>query len=158
MTCLDNVELMQWGQLSVFNLECMIVCALLRGCRGDDGRVYCVTPPCEGRSGQFTQEFGSFAAALMPEIPVKRPGHILGDCDTRMWRMRLAHLEASYERLSFDNVMWMGADAVNRRKRHNYLTVFVDLVAKRGLFTKPGKNALVWAAFAAELLRHNGHP
>ena len=45
-----------------------------------------------------------------------------------------------------------------RRKGHNYLTVFADLVAKRVLFATSGKDASVWAAFAEELLRHNGHP
>jgi transposase len=60
--------------------------------------------------------------------------------------------------LSFDNVVWVGADEMNRRKGHNYLTVFADLVAKRVLFVTLGKDARVWAAFAAELLRHNGHP
>ena len=47
---------------------------------------------------------------------------------------------------------------MNRRKGHNYLTVFADLLAKRVLFATPGKDASVWEAFAAELLRHNGHP
>jgi transposase len=71
-------------------------------------------------------------------------------------------VKAAYERLSFDTVVWVGADEMNRRKGHNYLTVFADLAAKRVLFATPGKDAAVWAAFAAafaaELLRHNGHP
>jgi transposase len=32
------------------------------------------------------------------------------------------------------------------------------LMTKRGPFATPGKDASVWEAFAAELLRHNGHP
>ena len=95
---------------------------------------------------------------LMREMPVKRAGQILGESDTRMWRMLFAHVKAAYERLSFDTVVWVGADEMNRRKGHNYLTVFADLLAKRVLFATPGKDAWVWAAFAAELLRHNGHP
>jgi transposase len=67
-------------------------------------------------------------------------------------------VKAAYERLSFENVVWVGADEINRRKGHNYLTVFADLLAKRVLFATPGKDASVWEAFAAELLRHNGHP
>ncbi len=72
--------------------------------------------------------------------------------------MLFAHVQAAHARLSFENVVWVGADEMNRRKVHNYLTVFADLVAKRVLFAKPGKDASVWAAFAAELLRHKGHP
>jgi hypothetical protein len=33
--------------------------------------------------------------------------------------------------LSIQNVVSVGADKMNRRKRHNYLTVFADFVAKR---------------------------
>lgn len=54
--------------------------------------------------------------------------------------------------------MWVGADEMNRRKGHNYLTVFVDLVAKRVLLAVEGKDATVWERFAEQLLKHNGHP
>ena len=105
VTCHDHVEPMQWRHLNVFNKECVIVCALPRGRRGDDGKVYRVTPPWEGRSKHFTQEFEAFAVTLMREMPVKRAGQILGESDTRMWRMLFAHVKAAYERLSFDNVV-----------------------------------------------------
>ena len=158
VVCHDHVEPMQWRHLNVFNKECVIVCALPRGRRGDDSKVYRVTPPWEGRSKHFTQEFEAFALTLMREMPVKRAGQILGESDTRMWRMLFAHVKAAHARLSFENVVWVGADEMNRRKGHNYLTVFADLLAKRVLFATPGKDASVWEAFAAELLRHNGHP
>jgi transposase len=72
--------------------------------------------------------------------------------------MLFAHVKAAHARLSFNKVVWVGADEMNQRKRRNHLTVFADLVAKRVIFATPGKGASVWAAFAAELLRHNGHP
>jgi hypothetical protein len=43
-------------------------------------------------------------------------------------------VKAAYERLSFENLIWVGVDEMNRRKGHNYLTVFADLLAKRVLF------------------------
>jgi transposase len=60
--------------------------------------------------------------------------------------------------LSWENVIWVGADEMNRKKGHNYLTVFVDLQAKRVLLAVEGKDASVWERFAAELGNHNGHP
>ncbi len=101
--------------------------------------------------------WGYFAVTLMREMAVKRSGQILGESDTRMWRMHFAHVEAAHARLSVDTVVWLGADEMSRRKRHNYLTVLVDFGAKRVLFATPGKDASVWEAFVAELLRHNGH-
>ncbi len=158
VTCQDHVEPMQWRHLNVFNKECVIVCVLPRGRRGDDGKVYRVTPPWEGRSKHFTQKFEAFALTLMREMPVKRAGQILGESDSRMWRMLFANVKVAHARLSFDNVVWVGAHEMNRRKGHNYLTVFADPLAKRVLFATPSKDASVWEAFAVELLRHNGHP
>ena len=122
---------MQWQHLNAFNKECVLVCALPRGRRDDDSKVYRVTPPWEGRSKHFTQEFEAFALTLMREMPVKRSAQILGESETRMSRTLFAYMKAAYERLSFENVVWVGADEINRRKGHNYLTVFADLLAKR---------------------------
>ena len=142
VTCHDHVEPMQWRHLNVFNKECVIVCALPRGSRSNDGKVYRVTKPWEGRRKHSTQEFEAFALTLMREMPVKRAGQILGESNTRMSRMLFAHVKAPYERLSFENVVWLGADEMNRRKGHNYLTVFADLLAKRVIFATPGKPPL----------------
>jgi transposase len=94
----------------------------------------------------------------MLEMPVMRAGQILGESDSRMYRVLLAHVNAAHGCLSFENVGWMGVDEINRRKGHKYLTVFADLLANRVLFATPGKDASVWEAFAAELQRQNGHP
>jgi transposase len=94
----------------------------------------------------------------MRVMPVKRAGQILGESDSRMWRMLFAHVKAAHARLNFDNVVWVGADEINRCKGHNNLPVFAELVAQRLLFAAPAKDASVWTAFAVELLRYNGRP
>jgi hypothetical protein len=45
VTCHDHFEPMQWRHLNLFNKECVIVCALPRGRRSNDGKVYRVTLP-----------------------------------------------------------------------------------------------------------------
>jgi len=134
------------------------VCALPRGRRSQDGAVYRVTPPWEGRSKHFSKEFEAFALTLMREMPVKKAGEILGETDQRMWRMLHAHVEAARARADWSEVVWVGADEMNRKKGHNYITVFADLVNKRVLFGTEGKDASVWERFAQELQAHNGHP
>jgi predicted permease len=95
---------------------------------------------------------------LAREMPVSKAGEILGETDQRLWRMLFAHIKAAYAQLSMEQVVWVGADEMNRKKGHNYLTVFVDLLAKRVLFATEGKDAKTWEAFATALLEHNGHP
>ncbi len=85
-----------------------------------------------GRSKDFTLEFEASAVTLMRGMPVKRVGQILGESDTRMWRILFAHVKAAHTWLGFDNVVWVGADEMNRSEGHNHLTVFADLEAKTG--------------------------
>jgi len=158
VTCYDHVEPMQWRHLNVFNKECVIVSALPRGRRSQDGTIYRVTPPWEGRSKHFSKEFEAFALTLMREMPVKKAGEILGETDQRLWRMLHGHVEAARAQADWSGVVWVGADEMNRRKGHNYITVFADLVNKRVLFGTAGKDAGVWESFAQELQAHNGHP
>lgn len=158
VSCYDHVEPMQWRHLNVFNKECVIVSALPRGKRSRDGKIYRVSPPWEGRSKHFSKEFEAFALMLMREMPVKKAGEILRETDQRLWRMLHAHVEAARARADWSEVVWVGADEMNRRKGHNYVTVFADLLNKRVLFGAAGKDAATWEAFAQELQAHNGHP
>jgi transposase len=154
----DHAPERRWRHLNVCQLQSEIVCALPRGeCQGCR-KVYTVRAPWEGRSRGLTQEFEAFALTLMREMPVKKAGEILGETDQKLWRALFAHVDAAWAELSWENVVWVGADEMNRKKGHNYLTVFVDLVAKRVLLAVEGKDAGAWERFAEQLFKHNGHP
>lgn len=154
----DHAPERRWRHLNVCQLESEIVCSLPRGQCKECRKVYTVRAPWEGRSRGLTQEFEAFALTLMREMPVKKAGEILGETDQKLWRALFAHVDAAWSELSWEDVVWVGADEMNRKKGHNYLTVFVDLVAKRVLLAVEGKDATVWERFAEQLGRHNGHP
>jgi transposase len=154
----DHAPERRWRHLNVCQLQSEIVCALPRGRCKSCQKIYTVSAPWEGRSRGLTQEFEAFALTLMREMPVKKAGEILGETDQKLWRALFAHVDAAWTDLSWENVVWVGADEMNRKKGHNYLTVFVDLEAKRVLLAVEGKDAGVWELFAQEMGRHNGHP
>lgn len=154
----DHAPQRTWRHLNVCQLQSEIVCALPRGQCKQCQKVYTVRAPWEGRSRGLTQEFEAFALTLMREMPVKKAGEILGETDQKLWRALFAHVDAAWADSSWENVVWVGADEMNRRKGHNYLTVFVDLAAKRVLLAVEGKDAGTWEHFAEQLLKHNGHP
>ena len=154
----DHAPERHWRHLNICQLQSEIVCALPRGeCQGCR-KIYTVRAPWEGRSRGLTQEFEAFALTLMREMPVKKAGEILGETDQKLWRALFAHVDAAWKELSWENVIWVGADEMNRKKGHHYLTVFVDLQARRVLLAVEGKDAGVWKRFAEELGNHNGHP
>jgi transposase len=154
----DHAPERTWRHLNVCQLQSEIVCSLPRGQCKECRKVYTVRAPWEGRSRGLTQEFEAFALTLMREMPVSKAGEILGETDQKLWRALFAHVDAAWAELSWEEVIWVGADEMNRKKGHHYLTVFVDLMAKRVLLAVEGKDAGVWERFAEQLLKHNGHP
>jgi transposase len=157
VNCHDDVEPTLWRHLNAFNKDGVICCSLPRGRRSYDGKIYRVTPPWKGRSKHLAQKFEAFALTLMREMPVKRAGHILDESDFRMRRMLFAYVNAAHVFLSFVNVVWLGAEEKKRRKGHNYLTVFANLLAK-GALRGARQRCLCLVGITAEFLRHNGQP
>jgi transposase len=45
VTFYDHAEPKHWRHLNFFNKKCVMVCVHCCGCRGNDGTVFCVTPP-----------------------------------------------------------------------------------------------------------------
>jgi transposase len=156
--CYDHCEELTWRHLNVFEHRCEITCRLPRAkCRLCD-QVFRVRPPWEGLSSHFTKEFEAFALLLMREMPVNKVAQIVGETDTRLWRMLFRHVERAYAKADFKDVAVVGVDEMNVRKGHHYLSVFADLIDKRVLFATEGKDAQTWARFARELIKHNGDP
>lgn len=158
VVCHDHVRGLRWRHLNVFNKEAEIVCDLPRGKCPTCGKVWRVTPPWEGRAKHFTKEFEAFALTLMREMPVKKAAGILGEQDTRMWRVLLAYVDLAYATVDMSEVSSIGVDEMTRAKGHRYLTVFADMIMRRVLFATPGKDSETWREFVKALTEHNGHP
>jgi transposase len=155
--CYDHTELLTWRHLNVFEHRCEITCRLPRGKCRQDGHVFRVRPPWEGLSPHFTKEFEAFALLLMREMPMSKVAAVVGETDTRLWRMLFRQVDAAYAEADFSNVCCVGVDEMSVRKGHEYLSVFADLVRKRVLFATEGKDKETWVKFLEALEQHNGH-
>lgn len=156
-TCYDHTELLTWRHLNVFQHRCEITCRLPRGKCWQCGHIFRVRPPWEGLSTHFTKEFEAFALLLMREMPMSKVGEIVGESDTRLWRMLFRQVAAAYSEADFSQVCCVGVDEMSVRKGHEYVSVFADLVARRVLFATEGKDQETWMKFVAALEEHNGH-
>lgn len=155
--CYDHTEVLTWRHLNVFQHRCEITCRLPRGKCRHCGHVFRVRPPWEGLSTHFTKEFEAFALLLMREMPMSKVGEVVGETDTRLWRMLFRQVDAAYAEADFSNVCCVGVDELSVRKGHEYISVFADLVRKRMLFATEGRDHSVWLDFVAALEKHNGH-
>jgi transposase len=156
-TCYDHTELLTWRHLNIFQHRCEITCRLPRGKCSQCGHVFRVRPPWEGLSAHFTKEFEAFALLLMREMPMSKVGELVGETDTRLWRMLLRQVDAAYAEADFSQVCCVGVDEMSVRKGHEYISVFADLVRKRVLFATEGKDHEVWLQFVEAFEKHNGH-
>lgn len=155
--CYDHVEKVTWRHLNVFQHRCEISCKLPRGKCRQCGHVFRVQPPWEGLSMHFTREFEAFALLLIREMPMNKVAQLVGETDTRLWRMLFRHVDAGYGAADFSAVTCVGVDEMNVRKGQEYITVFADLVAKCVIFATDGKDKETWAHFVKALEEHNGH-
>jgi transposase len=157
VSCYDHPETLTWRHLNIFQHRCEITCRLPRGKCPKCGHVFRVRPPWEGLSMHFTKEFEAFALLLMREMPVRRVAQMVGETDTRLWRMLFRQVEAAYEELDMSEVCCVGVDEMSVRKGHDYISVFADMVKKRVLFATEGRGGGTWATFVEALEKHNGH-
>jgi len=158
VVCHDHTEARVWRHLDAFGKRTEIVCAPPRARCTSCRQVWRVPVPWEGEGKHFTRDFEAFALTLMREMPMKRAEEILGEHDTRLWRMLFAHVEKAYAALDLSELVHVGVDEMNCRKGHDYLTVFADLVNKRVVFATEGKDHSTFTRFVEEILKHNGHP
>ena len=158
VVCHDHTEGRVWRHLDAFGKRTELLCAPARARCKACRHVWRVPVPWEGEGKHFTRDFEAFALTLMREMPMKKAGDILGEGDTRLWRLLFKHVAKAYGALDLSGLVHLGVDEMNCRKGHHYLTVFADLVARRVVFATEGKDHTTFQRFAEELLKHNGHP
>jgi transposase len=144
-----------WRHLNIFQHECYIECRLPRMKCNSCGKISTVKAPWEGKIKGFTLLFEAFALTLMREMPVNAAAKILGEYDTRLWRLLHAYVQEAYSAADFSEVRVVGCDELSARKGHNYVSVFADLKAKQVIYATPGKDATTWDRLAEELPKHS---
>lgn len=150
----DYAPVRKWRHLNIFEHECYLECRLPRVKCLECGKVKTLKGPWEGAIKGFTLLFEAFALTLLREMPVHAVARIIGEHDTRLWRLLHAYVQEAYEEADFSEARVIGCDELSARKGHNYLSVFADLEAKQVLFATEGKDASTWDRFALELPKH----
>ena len=108
-----------------------------------------------GKQSGFTMLFEAFIMTLVHEMPVSKIAELIGEHDTRIWRIIRHHTDIAYAKKDFKDVREVGCDETSSRKGHNYVTVFADMKTKNVIYATTGKNANTIRKFIEELPRHN---
>jgi transposase len=97
---------------------------------------------------------------MLAEMPVKAVAELVGEHDTRRWRLLHHHVEQARVKLSMAEVTGVGIDEPSARRGQDDVSLFVDLDAPkpRVLFATEGRDHTTVERFAADLVAHDGDP
>ena len=80
------------------------------------------------RSGSgFTLLFEALILTLVQDLPVKALARLIGEHDTRIWRVLRHYIDEARGREEYKDVHRIGIDETARKRSHQYVSLFVNL-------------------------------
>lgn len=152
----DTVE-KRWRHLDFFQYRTELVARVPR-IQTPDGQVRQVEVPWARPGSGFTLLFEALALLLCAQMPVQEAGRLLGEEDTRLWRLVAHYVETAQARRDWSQVRRLLVDETSARRGQRYVTTVVDADTRELLFMSEGREAAALAAFVQELRAHGGAP
>jgi transposase len=152
-----DTEQMTWRHLNFFQHQAYLHARVPR-VRCTRCGVRKVSVPWAREGGGFTLLFEALIMALVSAMPVNAVARLVGEHDTRLWRVIHHYVERARARTELSAVTRVAIDETAARRGHNYITLFVDIDQARVVFATEGKDAATVAAFADDLAAHGGDP
>ncbi len=148
-----------WRHLNFFQHHCYITAKVPRVKCPEHG-VRMVKVPWARKGSRFTLLFEQAALVLVREMPVMSAARIMGVTDKSLWRIVFHYVEKAVSGLDLSYVQGIGVDETSSGKRHQYVTVFIDLDrGKRSvIYAVPGKGKETVMAFSKFLQERGGCP
>jgi transposase len=152
----DTVE-KTWRHLNFFEHECHLHARIPR-VETPEGRVITILPPWAGKLAGFTLLFEAFLLKLCQHMPVHNVSQMTGVSDFKLWRMLDLYVAGARYEVDWSPLQAVGIDETSCAKGHDYITLFVDIPARKTLFIAPGKDHKTVKDFTQELGNHNANP
>lgn len=148
-----------WRHLNFFQYETYLTAKVPRvKCPKADCGVKQVAVPWARPGSGFSLLFEALVMALVREMPVKAAAQLLGEHDTRLWRVLDHYVQSVRAQADHSEVKRVGIDETSARRGQDYVSLFFDLDQRRLLFGTEGKGHETVTAFTEDLKIHNGAP
>ena len=95
---------------------------------------------------------------MVPAMPVKAVARMVGEHDTRLWRVIHHYVDKARAASDASGVIKLAVDETSARGGQEFISLFVDIDRARVLFATEGKDAATVAAFAEDHTAHGGDP
>lgn len=152
-----DTERKTWRHLNFFQHQAYLTARVPR-VRCETCGVKTVSVPWARPDSGFTLLFEAMMMTMVSAMPVKAVARMVGEHDTRLWRVVHHYVEQARARADASGVTQVAIDETAARRGHDYITLFVDIDQARVLFATEGRDATTIAAFADDLAAHGGDP
>ncbi len=152
-----DTKMKTWRHLNFFQYEAYLTARVPRvKCANAGCGVKQVPVPWARPDSGFTLLFEALVMTLVREMPVKAAAALLGEHDTRIWRVIDHYVQSARAQVDHSGVRRVGMDETSARRGQDYVTLFFDMDQRRLLFGTEGKDHKTVRAFTEDLRAHNG--
>jgi transposase len=149
-----DTSMQEWRHLDFFQHQAFLRARVPRVTCPACGVRQITVPWARAKSG-FTLLFEALAMTLIIHMPVAAAARILGEHDTKLWRVVHHYVEAALAGLDLSALKRVCIDETAAKRGHNYITLFVDIDARKVVFIAEGRGAGTVAEFADWVDAHN---
>ncbi len=103
----------------------------------------------------FTLLFEAFVMTLVKGMPVAAAARLVGEHDTRLWRVIQHYVETAVARMDLADLRRVAIDETAAKRGHDYISLFVDIDARKVVYVAEGNDADTVARFADHVDDHN---
>jgi transposase len=152
----DTIE-RRWRHLNFFQYRCEVVAKVPRTWCRTDG-VHQVEVPWAREGSGFTLLMEALIMFLSAEMPVDGMADLLGETDTRLWRVLIHYVEQAQARRHWSKVRRIAVDETSARRGHRYVTTVLDCDGAGLLLMVEGRSSQALGSFAQALREHGADP
>lgn len=144
-----------WRHLDFFQHQAYLTARVPR-VRCPEHGVHHVAVPWARPGSGFTLLFEALVMALAKQMPIAALAGLVGEHDTRIWRIVHHYVDQARERQDLSGVRRLGVDETSFRRGQDYVTVFADIDRSAAIFATPGRDAETYKRFVSDLEAHGG--
>jgi len=145
-----------WRHLNFFEHECYLHARVPR-VKLPDGKAKTIKAPWEGLSKGFTLLFEALLIQLCSSMPINSVAKLINANGNKIWEMLNKYIKQTRAKEEYSHIDAIGMDETSRAKGHDYITLFVDLKARRTIYVAEGKSAQTLHDFKEDFKAHNGN-
>jgi transposase len=143
-----------WRHLNFFQHEAFLHARVARIDCPDCG-VRLINVPWARPGSGFTLLFEAFVMALVKDMPVAAAARLVGEHDTRLWRVVQHYVETAVARMDLSELRRVAVDETAAKRGQDYISLFVDMDARKVVYVTEGNDATTVARFANHVDDHN---